>query len=481
MRRIPFPVGFFIFVMLCGGLRAQAPGKGADVNAVQGDGSSPLAWAVHRDDAEAVDRLIRAGAHVNAANEYGVTPLSLACINRNPDIVAKLLEAGADPNAAQETGETPLMTCARTGSVNAVKLLLDHEANPNAKEKRRGQTALMWAAAGKHPETVRLLIDRKADVDARSTGGFTPLMFAAQSGDMDCARMLLEAGADVNESTPEYGNVLDVAAASGHEALAVYLLEKGANPNSADKHGITALHNAVQKGLSTLTKVRYDASYRLQPPNMPQLVRALLEKGANPNARIKDSDDRGPSDSLFNMRGATPFFLAAASADAELMRILAAKGADPNLAAGANVTPLMAAAAATCTGPCAFQGGNVNPDPEEERKGLEAVKVAVEAGANIRAVDRDGQTAMHFAGFTGVDSIVQFLASKGAPVDVKDKSGQTPWSMAAGLSPVLRERGRYGHHETTANLLLKLGAKPITQDEFPPEELAPNYRPPASK
>src|SRR5262249_22308503 len=129
--------------------------------------------------------------------------------------------------------------------------------------------------------------------------------------------------------------------------------------------GITALHNAVQKGLSTLTKVRYDASYRLQPPNMPQLVKALLAKEANPNARIKDSDDRGPSDSLFNMRGATPFFLAAASADSELMRILAAKGADPNLAAGGDATPLMAAAAATCTGPCAFQGGNVNPDPEE--------------------------------------------------------------------------------------------------------------------
>jgi ankyrin repeat protein len=448
-----------------------------DVNEPAGDGSTALAWAVHRDDAETTELLLRAGANVNAANDYGVAPLALACLNRNSAIVDKLLNSGANPNAPETTGETPLMTCSRTGAADAVKSLLMHRAEPNAKESRRGQTALMWAAAGKYPDVTKLLLEHGADIRARTKTGFTPLMFAAQSGDLESARILLVAGADINESAPEYGNALVVASASSHEDLAIYLLEKGANPNVADKHGITPLHNAAQKGLSTLTRLRYDPSYRVQPSNMPRLAKALLAKGANPNARIKDQDDRGPSDIQFNMRGATPFFLAAVSGDAELMRLLWASGADANLTGGSDTTALMAAAGSTCAGPCAFEGGsggNHDPDKQEENKALEAVKVAVEAGAKIDAVNRDRQTAMHFAAFTGVDSVVQFLADHGAKIDLKDKSGQTPWSMAIGLSPALRERGRYGHHESTANLLLKLGAKPITQQDFNSEELAPN-------
>jgi hypothetical protein len=73
---------------------------------------------------------------------------------------------------------------------------------------------------------------------------------------------------------------------------------------------------------------------------------------------------------------------------------------------------------------------------------------------------------MHLAAFTGADGVVQLLAERGAAVDPQDKRGETPWSMAAGLSTVLRYRGQYGTHESTAALLLKLGAKPITQDQL---------------
>jgi hypothetical protein len=73
---------------------------------------------------------------------------------------------------------------------------------------------------------------------------------------------------------------------------------------------------------------------------------------------------------------------------------------------------------------------------------------------------------MHMAAFTGADGVVQFLADHGARVDVQDKRGEPPWSMAVGISPVLRYRGQYGSHESTATLLLKLGARPVTQDEL---------------
>src|SRR6266481_3866317 len=115
------------------------------LQAVQPDGASALHWAAHRDDLEAAERLIRAGANTNAANEYGITPLSLACTNGSALMVEKLLTAGANPNATLPTGETALMTCSWTGNAEAVKLLLARGGDPNAKEIRRGQTALMWA------------------------------------------------------------------------------------------------------------------------------------------------------------------------------------------------------------------------------------------------------------------------------------------------------------------------------------------------
>ena len=82
------------------------------------------------------------------------------------------------------------------------------------------------------------------------------------------------------------------------------------------------------------------------------------------------------------------------------------------------------------------------------------------------AADQDGYTALHMAAFTGAASIVKFLVDRGASIDARNTLGETPWSMAAGMSPVLRYRGQYGSHDCTAKLLLSLGAKPFTQDEL---------------
>jgi ankyrin repeat protein len=440
--------------------------KGADVNAAQGDGGTALHWAAHWDDPELVDALIRAGANVNAANDYGVTALTLACTNRSAAVVERLLAARANPNAAQITGVTPLMECARTGAATAVAALLARDASVDVAHARTGQTALMWAAAGRHPQVVKLLIERGANVRARSRGGLTPLLFAARSGDEESARMLLDAGADVNEATPEHGSALTMASAGAHERLALFLLGRGANPNAADRNGITPLHNAIQRGLTALVGMRFDEEYRVQPPNMPELAAALLTRGANPDARITANDTRGPDGTPFEMRGATPFFLAAVSGDAPLMRLLGGSGADPRLGVDGGATPLMAAARSACTGSCEFQGANLEVDPAAAAAALDAVAVALELGADLDAANDDGQTAMHMGAFTGADGVVQLLAARGAAVDVQDKRGETPWSMAAGLSTVLRYRGQYGTHESTAALLLKLGARPVTQEEL---------------
>jgi uncharacterized protein len=447
-----------------------------DVNTPQADGATPLAWAAHWDDLETADLLIRAGANVNAANSYGVTPLSLACVNQSGAMVEKLLKAGADPNGVP-AGTPVLMMAARTGNVDTVKSLLAHGADVNAKESARGQTALMWAVAEKHAEVARLLIDHGADVHAHSTSGFTPLLFAAQQGDLDAARMLLEAGANVNEAVPEDGSALIVATHSGHEALALFLLEKGADANAADAYGITALHYSLLKGLARMSGVRpisgADYVYR---PNMPELVKALLAHGANPNARVVKFPPM-PNTRLFKAIdltpvGATPFLLAAASYDAGIMRMLAAKGADPLLTDQAKNSPLIMAAG--------FAEGithAVERPKQDDSDALEAVRLAVELGADVNGTNDIGETALHGAAYVGANDIVQFLVEKGAKVDAENVYGQTAWTIAAEVMTAgvakdkdLRPRNS---HESTADLLVKLGAKPLTTPETQSGNVAP--------
>ena len=444
----------------------------ADVNQFEADGTTALHWAAHRNNAEMVASLLQASAKPGVANEYGVTPIWLACTNRNGTLVSTLLDAGADAKAALWTGETVLMKCAQTGTTDGVKALLEHGAEVNAAESKKGQTALMWAAAAGFPDVVGLLLEHGADVHAKSAGGFTPLLFAARSGNVESARRLLDAGANANEATEKHGNALVIASAGGHEELAILLLKAGADPNSTDKDGITPLHHAARNGLSALNGVRYDASYRVRPPNMLKLARALLEAGADPNAKIQKTQRHGPDGSPFEMAGSTPLLLAAISADVNLMNLMVEFEADPSIAGEGNITPLMAAARAACTGSCAFAGGN-HASAEEIDVSLQAVKAAVEMGVDINAKSSEGQTAMHMAAFTGADAVVQYLADKGADINVKDNYGETPWSMASGISPVLRYRGLYGTHESTAALLVKLGAVTTSRDTMDPNAPPP--------
>jgi uncharacterized protein len=453
-----------------------------DVNAPQADGATALHWAAHRDDLTAADLLIRAGAHVNAANDLGATPLYLACTNRNGAMVKRLLAAGANPNAALLRGETVLMECARTGDVEGVTALLAAGARVEAKEPLYEQTALMWAVAQRHPRVVEALLEVGADVRARSRtypqnvetgnrggggavsvvqrGGSTPLLFAARVGDVESARLLIAAGADVNEALPDGASALVVAAHSGNGALGAFLLDKGADPNAAQA-GYTALHAAIDR--SDL-----------------DLVKALLAHGANPDLRIttatparRDSNDFQLPTRLI---GATAYLLAAKYVEADIMRALAAGGADPKLVMPDGTTALMLAAGngearartdfirrnETRRQICVCDGGIV----EDESRVLAAVTVALAVDADVNVANKAGDTALHNAAFHGFNSIVQLLADKGADVNAKNKRGQTP--LAALTAP--RGRGAvdpdgagdaYGvsaENQSTIALLRKLGA-----------------------
>lgn len=416
--------------------------QGADVNASQADGMTALHWAVYHDDHETATLLIRAGANVKAANHYAVTPLSLACTNGNAEMVELLLKAGADPNTTLHGGETALMTAARTGRTGPVKALLARGADVNAKE-RKGQTALMWAAADGHADVVKLLLAAGADFRTPLPSGFTPLLFAAREGRLDVVRALLKAGADPNEAIrakssgprgPKPGtSALLLAVENGHFELAVVLVKGGADPND-QRAGVGALHM-----ISWVRKPsRGDDEEGAPPPigsgklTSLDFVKEMIAHGAKVNLPLKKGV---PSRGILNRAGATPFLAAASTADVPLLRTLLDLGADPSISNAQKTTPLMAAA-----------GVGVGA-PEEaaatEPEVLEAIALLLKLGAEVNGVDDNGETAMHGAAYRNHPRVVQFLADKGAKVDVwnrKNKTGLTPVVIAEGHRPGLNFR-----------------------------------------
>jgi uncharacterized protein len=436
--------------------------NGAYVGGTQPDGTTALHWAVHWGDLDSADLLMLFGADLNARNDYGTTPLLLACERGNGAMVEKLLAKGANPNLASPVGETPLMHCARTGNVAAVKSLIARNADVNAKDTEEQQTALMWAVAQKHAGAAKALIDAGADIHAKSRGGFTPILFAARVGAVEAADVLLAAKSDVNEVGPGGMTPLILASASGQQDFAIQLLDKGANPNAKDAHGATAMHYAILKGLTSLNGTsRANYSLYLYRPSLTELVKALLKHKADPNARLVTSAsltgvyDAGVRRDSESAAGATPYLLAAAAPDVELMRILKDAGADPTVTTNSKLSAVMVAAGLS-------RGQDFNDD--ERRVSAEAVRVAVEHGGDVNAADDQGLTALHGAALNGADATAQFLIEKGAKLDVRDKYQQTPLSVAAGrclpwipygeeLCEVIRP--------TTRDLFLKAGATPL--------------------
>jgi len=456
--------------------------KKVDVNGQAADGSTALHWAAQRNNPQLVDALVRAGANAKASTRYNVPPLYFAALNGNTPIMERLIAAGADPNATAYEGQTMLMTAALSGRAEAVRLLLQRGATVDAVEPYRGQTALMWAASEGNTDAAAVLLEAGANVTARSTGGFTPLLFAVRNAHLDTAKLLLQRGASANDAAPDGSSALGMATVNAYYEVASMLLDQGANPNPPDPRGsplhtVAWLRKPGADGAAGVGNTPQGTPQQTGEVTPLQLAKKLLEKGANPNARVEWKEPtfgkeggtaRNPPNvklgrHLLSYIGATPFYVAAKNGDAPLMRLLADHGANPTTPTKAGITPLMVAA-----GLDYWEGESPGPFTgvtESER--LDAVKLAIELGNDVNAhadfgsyrmdgevdytllyyphnIDEllelgvgdprwSGSTPLIGAVVSGQPSIVQYLLDHGARADERTVLGWTPLRVSQGV------------------------------------------------
>jgi ankyrin repeat protein len=256
-------------------------------------------------------------------------------------------------------------------------------------------------------------------------GGNTALLYAARDGQMEAVKALIEVGADVNVvSASDQLPPITQAIITGHFDVAKYILDHGANPNLASESTkMTPLYATIDS--------RFAQREWYPPPSTEQektthieLITALLEKGADVNARVGGrpwyrgfGNSGGPDPD-----GSTAFWRATAALDLESMKLLLARGADPNIYTNSNCSPLAVAAGLQHS----HQGANQVPDAR-----LPVVKFLVEElKANVNSKDAKGYTALHGAALIGRNDVIEYLVSKGA--DIKARASQISGSGDGG-------------------------------------------------
>jgi uncharacterized protein len=449
----------------------------ANPKAANREGATPLWLASVNGDAAMISALLGAGADPNERLPLGRTPLMLASRTGNVEAMKVLIDRGADVNARETLrGTTPIMWAADESHAPAVKLLIDRgadfKARSNPAPRGRGpalgkandprkavaaQGAALAAreaapdlgalnalsggdrgggggrggrgvrgggrgAAGGGGGAAGAAGDDQVDDAAVAAGigrrgggaadggALTPLVFAVRSNDLETVKVLLAAGADVNQVTGYGWSPLLVAAQNRYYRLGAYLLDRGADPNLANKGGWTPLY------LATDNRNIENGDYPVRKGDMDHLdfITLLIDKGADVNARMKDSTETRTvfTNQWLDENGATAFLRASQSGDVVLMKLLLSRGADPKIATTLGVTALQVAA-----GIGWVEGITYEWSPQAT---FDAVKILIELGLDVNAQADTGRTALHGAAHKGRNDVVQILVDHGAKLDVRD-------------------------------------------------------------
>jgi ankyrin repeat protein len=471
---------------------------------------TPLLIAATNGSAAVMAPLLEAGADPNAKTTNGTTALMLAAASGDVGSVEALLARGADVNARESTrGLTAAMFAAGANRAAVITVLarrgadlaaasnpidlrnLDRSAfagvlfgNPEPPKTPGGAAGSVEPggryqppAAGQ-PRIAGFDRDYSGNELVHTQGGMTPLLLAARQGFVETARALVEAGSDVNQTkTGDRTSAMLVATINGHLDLAKFLLDRGADPNLTALNGVAPLYAVVNLEWAPRAGRPQPRAHRNQTISYLDLMQALLDKGADPNARLLTRVWYSGSLSGVDEIGATPFWRAAYASDLEAMKLLVARGADPNIPTvkgagrpptddgqreyketsalppmplGGPGVPALVAAAGVGYGE-GFAGNTHHYAPTGM---LAAVKYLVEElHADVNATDHEGNTALHNAAARGDVEMILYLVAKGADPRAVNREGKTTADMANG--PVQRIQP----FPEALSLLEKLGAK----------------------
>jgi ankyrin repeat protein len=484
---------------------------GADPSMRTGTGGTmPLHFAASTASEETVAALLEFGASVDSREEHwGQTALMFAASAGRMPTVRTLLAAGAEVNAASgvmdmrqraaedraagqirdeiiagfraEAGVGPDEAWAPTPeqvqyALEEARKLSEERVGESLRTLRSAFTAPQVQVdqpipvdeeeVGQEEATLEEEYDNSYPGLVGAQGGLTPLLHAVREGHADIALALIDAGAHVNlPSGGDQTSPLLMAAMNGHFDMMFELLERGADPNLASHAGTTPLFAVINTQWAPKARYPQQRAYLQQEATHHDVMRALLDEGADPNTRLTKHlwfMEYTFSHLGIDMRGATPFWRAAHALDVEAMKMLVDAGADPSIptmkppqrrryadatdqsgredpsglppvpTGGPGVYPIHAV-----TGHAYGTGYAGNSHMHAPDSWMPAVRYIVEElGADVNARDHNGYTPLHNAAARGDVEMLEYLVEQGADPMAISRRGQTTVDMANG--PVQR-------------------------------------------
>jgi ankyrin repeat protein len=344
--------------------------------------------------------MVDRGADVNLADEYLNTPLHWA--TPFPAIIHLFVKRGAKLNAQNNTNQTALMWAVKDGHVDGVNLLLSLGAEVDLQDKY-GFTALHAASLKGNIPMVKALLDHGASTTIEDEDGWTPLYSAAIEKQDQVIALL-------RDRTPGSTAIIDQVAAVCDDKNEHMMQRHIANKKSEGSTACTGLRWVVQFGQLDRIKAILKTGVNIDAADVggstalmlaawlrqEKSVQLLLEYDADPNIRGRD--------------GKTALHLAAEDTENQeaLVYHLTQYKADVN-ASAYSFTPILLAAIQNHTS---------------------IVKLLIECGANVKAEDYHGRTALHYLAQHGNTPSVATLLSHGADVNASDRQGKTPLMLA---------------------------------------------------